>query len=97
MTALYAEIGGTTIPLADCDWVLWEPCGCLQAISVAASRTTDRVVATEEDAWKAFYDYAAERKKAAKAGMRVELITHERWRSELMEPFGKPCPHGGES
>lgn len=88
---LYAEADGRIVPLHECDWTLWKPCGCLQAIAVAA--TTDHVVATEDDAWKQFYDYAAERKKAAKDGMRVELITHARWRSELMDAFGKPCPH----
>ena len=89
--ALHAEVGGKLVPLADCDWVLWQPCGCMQAIAVASA--PGHVVATEEDAWRQFYDRAASRKVARKGGMRVELITHERWKRELMEPFGKPCPH----
>jgi hypothetical protein len=90
---LYAGIGGKLVPLADCDWALWKPCGCLSAVAVACLPQAGQMVATEEAAWKEFYDRAAQRKQAAKAGMRVELITHERWKRELMEPFGKPCPH----
>lgn len=92
---LYADIGGKPVPLADCDWALWKPCGCLQAVAVACIPAAEHLVATEAAAWKQFYDRPGERKAAAAAGMRVELITHKRWISELMEPFGKPCPHAG--
>ena len=88
---LYAEADGRIVPLHECDWALWKPCGCLQAIAVAAM--TGHVVATEDDAWKQFYDRASSRKVARRGGMRVELVTHERWKRDLMEPFGKPCPH----
>ena len=90
---LYAEVAGKVVPLTACDWVLWKPCGCARAVAVACLPEAGQLVADEAAAWKEFYDRAAQRKQAAKDGMRVELVTHERWRSELMESFGSRCPH----
>ncbi len=89
---LYAEVEGKPVPLDQCDWVLWKPCGCLQAIAVAS--IPGHLIATEEQAWKQFFRAADGRRKARVAGLHVGLTTHQRWVADLMEGFGKPCPHG---
>jgi hypothetical protein len=68
------------------DWVLWAACGCPEGVCCASSYPS------EMDAWSAFYDTFAEAQEARQAGKRMELITHDRWCSEVMERFGK-CEH----
>jgi hypothetical protein len=103
MTAtLLAAIGAKNVPLADCDWVLWMPCGCSQAVSVA--QIPGLTIGDEGAAWAQFSDLEdldredldvaleeiAERKQA---GWRVELVTHRRCKA-VLDGWGKPCPHG---
>jgi hypothetical protein len=102
MTAtLLAAIGARNVPLSDCDWVLWMPCGCSQAVSLA--QIPGLVIADEDTAWAHFsnleglenedLDIALEEIAAQKqAGWRAELITHERCRA-VLDGWGKPCPH----
>lgn len=91
MTALYADFAGCLVPLADCDWVLWKQCGCAQALTVAEAE--GRVVATEADAWRELCHGTAAGKRAAARGCRVELITREKLREQVLPAFGLPCPH----
>jgi hypothetical protein len=98
---LLAVIDGQNVPLTDCDWVLWKPCGCAQAVSVA--QIPGYTVADPDTAWAHFQDVdrldgdeldaAAERvAEMMQAGWRVELVTHERCKP-VLDGFGKPCPH----
>jgi hypothetical protein len=87
---LYAEIGGTPVPLDQCDWVLWASCGCPKGVTVAA------YAATEDDAWRAFYDYKRDIAKAQRQGMRLELMTHARYSAEVCDRMFIACPHGCE-
>jgi hypothetical protein len=102
VTTLLTVIGAKNVPLADCDWVLWSPCGCAQAVSVA--QIPGVTIADEDTAWANFSDLggledealdeALEEMAAQKAaGWRVELITHERCKA-VLDGWGKPCPHG---
>jgi hypothetical protein len=88
MTTLYAEIGGVPVPLADCDWVHWRPCGCPTGVTLA------RYAPTEEDAWKVFHPRKRAAEEARKRGERMELMTHQRCVAEVMPHWGKRCPHG---
>ena len=90
MTALLAVIDGQAVPLVGCDWVLWMPCGCARAVTVASQR--GHVVASDEQAWRQFYDRKRDAGKARKGGWRVELVTHERCKT-VLDGWGKPCPH----
>ena len=99
---LTAVIGAKNVPLTDCDWVLWKPCGCAQAVSVA--QIPGVTVADEDTAWTHFADVEGlngddldealeEIADQKAAGWRVELITHARCKS-VLDGWGKPCPHG---
>ena len=87
--ARVVELDGKTVPLADCDWVEWAPCGC--PVGTAAGRN----VATEGDAWKDFYPREADRERAQKQGYRWELMTHDRWSAEVADLMIAGCPHAG--
>ena len=87
--ARVVELGGKTVPLADCNWVEWAPCGC--PVGTAAGRN----VATEEDAWTDFYPQEADRESAQRQGYRWELMTHDRWSAEVADRMIAGCPHVG--
>jgi hypothetical protein len=55
--------------------------------------TTGRSRRTEEAAWKSFYDTKREIAVAKQMGARMELMTHERWVSEVMDRMRGECPH----
>lgn len=98
MAAIAAEIGGTYVPLEDCDWVLWGPCGCPFGVTVGALPPPFTVThATEESAWRAFYDTARDIGQAKRRGERVELLTHERYKAEIADRLLAKCPHGEQS
>lgn len=88
---LLTEIDGQAVPLDECDWVLWMPCGCAGGVTVA------RLSLTEEDAWKEFFDRKRDRDRKRRQGYRMELVTQERWKSEISESMRKECPHKKES
>lgn len=86
MSEIAAQINGQYVPLSQCDWVWREPCGCpFGVMSAASDYPTYHVLAADEDAaWREFYDSAKERNAARKRGVTTELMTHERYRSEVM-------------
>jgi hypothetical protein len=89
---LSAEIGGEHVPLTECDWVLWRSCGCPQGVSKAAG--AHGVYAADEDAaWKEFYDLKRDRVRAQRKGLRLELMSHERYCHEVSERMKARCPH----
>jgi hypothetical protein len=89
---LSATIDGKIIPLASCDWVLWRPCGCPQGVCSAAG--VHGVYAADEDAaWKEFYDLKRDRVQAQRKGLRLELMSHERYCREVSAQMLVRCPH----
>lgn len=84
---LFVEIDGKNVPLDQCDWVMWASCGCPVGVTVG------RLSPTEEAAWKEFYPSKRERDRKRRLGLRMELVTHERWRTEIAEAMKGPCPH----
>lgn len=89
---LMVELDGVTVPLADCDYVLWKPCGCPRGVSVARLD-----VVTEDDAWKSFFPTKRERERVQRQGHRMELMTHTRYLAEVYELMRAKCPHGQQA
>ena len=87
MTALYAEIDGKHVSMAECDWVLWGSCGCPYGVTVA------RLSLTEDEAWKSFFDYKRDIARAQRRGDRLELMTHERYSREVCDRMRQRCTH----
>jgi hypothetical protein len=83
---LMVELDGVTVPLADCRYVLWSACGCPRGATACGGR-----VVSEDDAWKSLFPTKRERDWEQKRGMRMELMTHERWVTEVMRL--RECPH----
>jgi len=91
--ALSVEINGKQVPLTECDWVMWAPCGCPQGVTVAALPASGRVIATEDAAWKEFYDRKRDSDRARRQGLRLELMTHERYCREASPRMTEKCQH----
>ena len=89
-TRLAVEIDGTYVPLDECDWVLWGPCGCPFGVTVG------RLSPTEVDAWKHFCDRKRDIGRAKRNGQHLELVTHQRWCDEIAERMKFPCPHNAK-
>lgn len=98
---LTVTVGGETVPLKDCDWVLREPCGCVSAITSAV--TGSRVLKDAEAAWHALYDADGAPKRVREEGIKqrkaygctVEaMLLHD-----AVEAFQARCTHtrGGRS
>jgi len=86
---LMVELDGATVPLDDCEYVLWNPCGCPRGVTICRYG-----VVSEEDAWRSFFPTKRERDRERKRGLRMELMTHERWVAEVMPLMRlRECPH----
>ncbi|GAA3958131.1 hypothetical protein GCM10023085_45760 [Actinomadura viridis] len=90
---LMVELEGKTVPLAGCQYVLWEACGCPRGVTYASPDRPDPVI-TEDDAWKEFFARKRERDRVQREGLRMELMTHERYSREVYPLMLKrACPH----
>lgn len=87
MSALFVELGGQHIRLSECDWVWWGACGCPYGVTVG------RYSPTEEAAWKQFYSRKRDVGPAQRRGERMELMTHDRYRNEVVDLMRKRCMH----
>lgn len=87
---LMVELEGRTVPLLGCDWVLFQSCGCPRGVHVVTSD-----VVTEEAVWKEFFPRKRERDAAQRRGLRMELVTHETCRAEVLPKMrlSYVCPH----
>lgn len=89
------QVDGEQVPLDQCDWVLYSPCGCPEGVHLAA--TGQKVYAADEDAaWQSMFDTKRERDRAQRQGCRMELMTHERYRAEVAPMMTARCPHQPE-
>lgn len=86
---LKVEIDGVTVPLDDCDWVLWAPCGCPWGVTKAGSDYCTK----EDEVWRIHFSTARAVESAKKKGYSIELVTHEKWNAEIVGPFRNECPH----
>jgi hypothetical protein len=87
-TTVYAQISGLMVPVNDCDWVLFGPCGCPWGVA------TGRHHPTEEQAWEAFYEDTDDQGATDRArGVRLELMTHARYSADVYDRIRKGCNH----
>jgi hypothetical protein len=93
MPGLSFEIGGRHVPVDDCSWVMWGPCGCPWGAALAGLHGGSRIL-TEDDAWREFYSLKRERERAQRDGVRMELMTFERWKAEVCDRMKARCGHG---
>lgn len=84
---LFIQLEGKTVPLANCDWVLFAPCKCPVGLTVAAAAST------EDLAWKSHYPRKRERDARRDAGYRMVLMTRDRWAAEFMPAMQAGCAH----
>ena len=91
MTTLMIEVEGEMVPLTDVNWLLRQPCGCLQAVSLAANGD-DVYAASEPQAWGEFYDTKKEISKAQREGYKIEVITKEGWK-KISGQLTSECGH----
>lgn len=90
---LMVQLEGRTVPLNGCQYVLWEACGCPRGVTVASEGRPEPIV-TEDDAWRMFFDYKRDRERAQRNGLRIELMTKDRWSREVMPLMMQAnCPH----
>lgn len=89
MTATMVTLGDETARLIDCDWVLWASCGCCPrgVASARAYRTADA-------AWLGFFETwkNVARVMHKEPGLRLELMTHDRYAEVVMPLWKRPCP-----
>jgi hypothetical protein len=85
---LFTDIDGQTVPLADCDWVLFAPCGCPDGCMCASGSVA------EDRIWAEFYPRKRDRAAARSDGYRMVLMTPARWAAEVMPAMRDGnCPH----
>lgn len=90
---LMVELEGRTVPLNGCQYVLWEACGCPRGVTVASEGPPEPVI-TEDDAWRMSFDRKRDRDRAQRDGLRIELMTKDRWSREVYPLMRRwDCPH----
>lgn len=91
MPELLVRIDGNAVPLRDCAWVEYAPCGCAVGVMVAAMSDGSRALPTEDDARRHLDPKKRDRDKAIRQGYRLELMTMTRYRAEI--DLAVRCPH----
>lgn len=89
MPDLKVDIDGQTLPLTNCVWITWAPCGCPCGALTAAFG--DEAFATEEQAWREKFPTKRERDKYQRQGYRIELMGWDRYRKDIN--LAARCPH----
>lgn len=85
--SIFLEVDGQAVPLQDCSWYSYSPCGCCSGVMMAESG--DDVYATEEQAWAHFEPNTALRKRDQSRGLRLEIGL----RREVQAKLVMDCPH----
>ena len=91
MPELLILIDDKPVPLHDCAWVEYAPCGCAVSVVVAAMHDGTRALPTEEDARRHLEPNKRVRDKQVRQGYRLELMTMDRYRAEV--DLAIRCPH----
>ncbi|WP_438479147.1 hypothetical protein [Streptomyces asiaticus] len=71
MPDLLVQIDDKTLPLTNCVWITWAPCGCPCGALTAAYE--DDAHATEQQAWQEIYPLKRDRDKYQRQGLVVDL------------------------
>ena len=104
-TNLTVTIQGQPVPLEECGWIERRPCGCIVSAVAAVVNAADDsgwVLATAEQAHRHLNPTKRDRDRAAKAGLRTELITMAYYREHIGSKWecaahARPVvPAGGE-
>jgi hypothetical protein len=88
--ATIVKFGDQVVPIEECTWVQWAPCGCPSAVALAG-----HFCPTEESAWRENTPHGTQREVDADkaAGYRIELMSSARCRSEVLPHMSGKCPH----
>lgn len=89
MMRVLVELGdGETVPLSECEWVWYQPCGC--PFACATAETPD-----EDLAWREMFRTKREADRQRRSGVTSELMTFQRWRDEIADRMRTTyqCPH----
>ncbi|MEU2789092.1 hypothetical protein [Streptomyces sp. NPDC007100] len=87
MPDLMVNLGGRTVPLKDCFWVLFNGDGCAEGSQLG------RCAVDEEQAHKRFTPRQRDRDREIRQGYRVELVDRGQWRREAEPCFMGRCQH----
>jgi len=87
MPELLVQIGGQTLPLRSCHWVLFDPTGC-----ATASEYGDGAAGPDE-AHKNFTPRQRDRDRQTRQGYRIELLSKDQWRQQAGPCFYRTCTH----
>lgn len=82
MTTILVQIDDQTLPLKDCVWAEYRPCGCACGV-MTADWGDDEVFATEQQAWQEMYPLKRERDQAIKKGFTLKLVTFAYYRQSV--------------
>jgi len=91
MPELLVLIDEKPVPLHNCTWVEYAPCGCAVSVVMAAMADGSRALPTEDDARRHLDPKKRDRDKAIRQGYRLELMTMDRYRADV--DLTVRCPH----
>ena len=87
MTDILVRLGGQTLPLRSCHWVLFDANDCAHASEYGDGATT------AEQAHKNFTPRQRDRDRQTRQGFHVELLSKEQWRKQAGPCFYGTCTH----
>jgi hypothetical protein len=87
MPQLIVQIGGETLSLRSCHWVLFNGQGCAMASEYGDGATGP------EEAHRNFTPRARDRERQIRQGYRVELLSKTQWRAQAGPCFYGTCTH----
>lgn len=87
MPELLVQIGGETLPLRSCHWVLFGPNDC------AYGSEYGDAAADAEQAHKNLRPYKRDRDRETRQGYRVELLSKKQWQEQAAACFYGTCTH----
>ncbi|MEU5900640.1 hypothetical protein [Streptomyces venezuelae] len=87
MPQLLVQIGGETLPLRSCHWVLFGPNGCAYASEYGDGATGP------EEAHRNFTPRQRDRDRETRQGYHVELLSKKQWRKQAGPCFYRTCTH----
>ncbi|MFJ9740874.1 hypothetical protein [Streptomyces sp. NPDC101166] len=91
MPELLIRLNDQTVPLHDCCWIEWAPCGCAVSVVMAAMDDGSRALPTEDAARRHLEPNKRNRDKQIRQGYRLELMAMDRYRAEV--DLAIRCPH----
>lgn len=87
MPELLVQIGGQTLPLRSCHWVLFGPNDCAYGSEYGDGASSS------DQAHKNFTPRQRDRDKQTRQGYRVELLSKDQWRQQAGPCFYGTCQH----